>query len=322
MPNNREAEQPAQTPDKRRVFVVHGRNILARDAVFELLRAIDLYPIEWEEAIAMTGNTSPSTLTAIERAFANAQAALVILTGDDLARLGKRYLSEQDEPYEHRLTRQARPNVIFEAGMAFGNHPGRTVIVSFGKTRPISDIAGTNILYLSDSPESRQKLAGRLKNAGCAADTENKSDWLKAGDFGSAFHEPDQVSGNAQAGLTITRRRADPEEKANYKPKVWVDIRNDSGACLTIRHMGWSPTRAGISIKYGPPSMQLKIGRYWCPEKEGVEQLHVPSGETLRTWVQPAQQHDMKDLEQRCESEGKIGNLLLRVDDINVQIPV
>jgi predicted nucleotide-binding protein len=47
MPKGREAAQLAQTPDKRRVFVVHGRNILARDAVFELLRAIDLYPIEW-----------------------------------------------------------------------------------------------------------------------------------------------------------------------------------------------------------------------------------------------------------------------------------
>ncbi len=153
--------------DKRRVFVVHGRNMDARKAIFDFLPRINLDPIEWEEAVKMAGSTSASNLNAIERAFSHAQAAIIILTGDDLARLGKRYLSEHDDAYERDLTRQARPNVIFEAGMAFGLDPTRTVIVSFGKTRPISDIAGINILHLSDTPESRQKLAGRLKNAGC-----------------------------------------------------------------------------------------------------------------------------------------------------------
>src|SRR5260370_19461326 len=251
--------------DKRRVFVVHGRNMDARKAIFDFLPRINLDPIEWEEAVEMAGSTSALNLNAIERAFSHAQSAVIILPVDDLARLGKRYLSEHDDAYERNLTRQARPNGIFEAGMAFGLYTTRTVIVSFGKTRPISDIAGINILHLSDTPESRQKLAGRLKNAACDVSTDGKTDWLKAGDFASAFHgDPDQV--DKHAGLKIARRRASADETATYKPKLWVELRNDSDSCLEVKHLGSLETRAGVHIRNAFQSMQLKIGKHWCPK--------------------------------------------------------
>jgi len=49
----------SEASDKRRVFVVFGRNTAARDAMFTFLRGIDLEPIEWEQAVAMTGQRSP-----------------------------------------------------------------------------------------------------------------------------------------------------------------------------------------------------------------------------------------------------------------------
>lgn len=45
--------------DSRVVFVVHGRNCEARDALFDFLRAIALHPLEWSEAIQATGKSTP-----------------------------------------------------------------------------------------------------------------------------------------------------------------------------------------------------------------------------------------------------------------------
>ena len=108
------------------VFVVHGRNEAANNALFSFLRSIGLDPIEWEEAIALTGHGTPYPGEALEVAFSHAQAAVVLLTGDDMARLGTKFLKPSDKEYERDLTPQCRPNVLFEAGMAFGKHPERT----------------------------------------------------------------------------------------------------------------------------------------------------------------------------------------------------
>jgi hypothetical protein len=290
--------------------------------MFDFLARINLSPIEWEEAIAFTGAAAPSNFTAIERAFYNSQAAVIILTGDDLARLGKRYLEAHEELYETNLTRQARPNVIFEAGMAFGMFPARTLIVSFGKTRPFTDVAGFNILFVNDDAESRQKIAGRLKNAGCDVQTDNKVDWLSAGNFAAAQHETNSIDWTGDAKLTVIRRHASPEENATYKPKVWVDLQNDSGLCLEIRHLGWTKSRIGVCIENGFPSMQLKISTSWCPRDEGIGSLHVAASGVIRVWLQPTTAHDMNDLKRRCLLKGQIGILNLRVNGRDVEVDV
>lgn len=189
-PALRDEVPTASPPDPRKVLVVHGRNEAFRQAMFSFLRAIGLDPIEWEEAISMTGQSSPYIGQAIDAAFANARAAVVLLTGDDLACLKEEYISQHDDDTERKPTPQARPNVLFELGMAFGRKPEHTIIVEFGKTRPISDSIGRNVIRFVDTPEFRQKLAGRLLNAGCAVNTSFKSDWLTAN-----FHFPSIVLG-------------------------------------------------------------------------------------------------------------------------------
>src|SRR5881392_4039725 len=133
---------PETSVDKRKVFVVYGRNSQARIALFAFLRAIDLDPLEWEQVIAATGKPSPFIGEALEAGFSIAQAAAVILTGEDMARLGKRYLKRDDSNDEKILTSQPRANVLFEAGMALGKYPNRTVLVSMGSYRKFSDIDG------------------------------------------------------------------------------------------------------------------------------------------------------------------------------------
>jgi predicted nucleotide-binding protein len=321
--NERDVQQyQVESVDRRRVFVIHGRNLQARDAMFAFLRAIDLDPIEWEEAIEMTSEATPYVGHVLDVAFSRAQAAVVLLTGDDLARLGGRYVKTSDQDHDKRLTPQARPNVIFETGMAYGKYPERTIMVEIGNSRPFSDTVGRNTIRFLDNAVSRKKIADRLKNASCAVRTDNRSDWLTAGDFSLAFEAPDLIGVEEQAGLTVIRRESSPEGNATYKPKVWIEIRNDSSACITIRHLGWLEIPDGIRMKYAPRSMQLKIGKFWCPESDGVDHLVVPFRETIRLWVQPTEQYEMNDLKSRCGLTGKIGNLLLRVDDNEVQLPV
>ena len=151
--------------DPRKVFVVLGRNTAGNDALFSFLRAIDLDPIEWSDAVAMTRKGSPYPGDVLDVALSRGQAIIVFLTGDDMARLGTRFLKGSDQKYEHELTAQCRPNVLFEAGMAFGRHPERTIVVALGQTRPFSDTLGRHIIYLSNSPHSRHDLANRLRTA-------------------------------------------------------------------------------------------------------------------------------------------------------------
>ena len=167
---------------KSRVFVVHGRNEKIRRALFDFLRAIDLKPIEWSEAVRLTGTPSPHIGEIIDAAMLHAQAIVVLFTGDDQVRLRDEFLWINDPVYERETTPQSRPNVIFEAGLALGKYPERTILVQVGNLRPFSDIAGRHFVRLRNSSKSRQELAQRLKLAGCEVDLSG-ADWLDAGSF-------------------------------------------------------------------------------------------------------------------------------------------
>ena len=168
--------------DTRKVWVVHGRDIANRDAMFNFLRAINLDPVEWSEARRGTGRPQPYVGEVLDYAFSIAQAVVVILTPDDEARLGEQFRQDHDPPHETELTGQARPNVIFEAGMAMGRSPDRTILVEIGQLRPFSDIAGLHIVRFDDSSQMRQELAQRLEDAGCDVNL-TRTDWHTVGDF-------------------------------------------------------------------------------------------------------------------------------------------
>lgn len=164
------------------VFVVHGRDLSARDAVFAFLRSLNLRPLEWTQALKLTKKGSPYVGEILDAAFSEAAAIIVLLTPDDDAKLRNEFITPRDPKHERNLTGQARPNVLFEAGMAFGKNPNSTVLVQLGDIRPFSDVGGRHVVHLSGSPLSRQEFATKLANAGCNVDTSG-TDWLTAGDF-------------------------------------------------------------------------------------------------------------------------------------------
>lgn len=174
----------ASKADPKRVFVVHGRNLRARDEMFAFLRAVGLEPLEWNEGVIQSGKATPYVGEILDEMFRAAQAVVVLLTGDDLAKLDDRLListTENPEP----LAPQARANVIFEAGRAFASHADRTILVEMGELRPFSDVLGRHTVRLNNTAEMRQALVDRLKVAGCEVKTEGKSGWYSVGDFDS-----------------------------------------------------------------------------------------------------------------------------------------
>lgn len=201
--------------DTHNVFVVHGRNLEARDSLFRFLRSIGLRPLEWSQAIQMTGKASPFIGEILDVAFSKAKAVVVLLTPDDVAQLKEQFRSPHDPPYEAQLTGQARPNVLFEAGMAIGRDPERTIIVELGTLRPFSDIAGRHTIRLSNSSKARQEVAQRLETAGCPVDLTGR-DWHTEGDF-SIKPDADSVE-SAKQNIAVR-----PAEQIIYDSRGGID---------------------------------------------------------------------------------------------------
>jgi predicted nucleotide-binding protein len=177
------ASPPTVHEDRsKRVFVVHGRDESVRVAAFMFLRSIGLEPLEWTDIIEATGSPTPYIGEVLEKGFALAQAALVLFTPDDEARLRDEYHTPNDPDFEKSLYPQPRPNVLFEAGMAMAKFPRGTVLVQVGPIRPFSDISGIHYLRMDDSMEKREELAERLRMARCKVDL-NNTRWHTAGRF-------------------------------------------------------------------------------------------------------------------------------------------
>jgi predicted nucleotide-binding protein len=177
---DKSAERPAV------IWVVHGRNLEIRDAMFAFLRSIGLKPKEWSQAVNEaakdTGQASPYIFGTLETVLSKCPVVVVLMTPDDEARLREPYRKADDPPYESDLTGQARPNVLFEAGMAMGVLRDRTILVEIGTMRPFTDIGGMLIVRLDNSSQKRQELAERLRKLGCPVETSGY-DWHTAGNF-------------------------------------------------------------------------------------------------------------------------------------------
>jgi hypothetical protein len=310
------------TIDTRKVFVVYGRNAKARDAVFAFLHSVDLAPMEWEEVLATAKDPSPYVGDALERGFSHAQAAVVVLTGDDMARCGTRYVMAHDPVDENVLTAQPRPNVLFEAGMALGKYADRTLLVSLGAYRKFSDIDGRHILHLSNQPESRIAFADRLRKAGCAVKTENKKNWLKAGDFDGSTESADLTASQATPALKRFKREFRFASDATFKRKIWIECQNVSDHCLTLRNPRWVEIPGGIHATIRAGTFQLQIGQYWCPEKIGAAQVNVPPTDLCRLWAEPDDGIADEEIKKLCRSDRTLGTILVLANGEEISVPV
>lgn len=167
---------------RRQVFVVHGRDEHVLRSIMLFLRRLDLRPLGWGDVLQGTGESSPFLGQAVARGAEMAQAAIVILTPDDLAMLHPALRDENELSYETALAGQPRPNVLIELGMVMMAFPQRTILIEVGAVRPIADLAGRNVVRLDGSEVSLAKIVERLKGAGCQVD-DTGADWRDTSPF-------------------------------------------------------------------------------------------------------------------------------------------
>jgi hypothetical protein len=153
------------------------------------LRSIGLVPLELINARELTGKPTPFILEILKKAFSISQAIVVLMTPDDVGCLRKLFREKEEPIHEIQFTTQARQNVVFEAGLALGIHPNRTILVTLGHTRPYTDIGGLHLIKLDNTVEKRKMLADSLFKAKCIVDLSGDN-WRtkeKGGDFEGAL---------------------------------------------------------------------------------------------------------------------------------------
>lgn len=170
------------TPDKSKVFIIHGRNLKAAQEMGNFIRSLGLSPINFKDLRASMGGT-PTVAEIVERGMAEAQGVIALFTADEFAGL-RPDLRQKHDSGDDTARWQSRPNVIFEAGMAFGRDRNRVVFVLLGNPKLFTDVAGVHVLRPTNDPRGdRATLMNTLANGMKCAVTPHSTDWMSAGDL-------------------------------------------------------------------------------------------------------------------------------------------
>ena len=169
--------------NRKNVLIISGKDQKLTGDIRHFLRTIGLRPVEPQGRFPR-GVSDPHE--ALQTAINASCAIVVVLTGEDEARLLQQwYISDDDKEYELKSYPQPRLNVLFGAGFAFAKRPSRnkTILVKRGRIRLCRYFEGHRFLVeLDDSFEQRYSFIKMLRGVGCAVDL-SSNEWLDVGDF-------------------------------------------------------------------------------------------------------------------------------------------
>jgi predicted nucleotide-binding protein len=173
-------------PDPKRVFVIYGQNLPAYNEMVQFLRALHLNPKSFNDVSNELGG-SPTVLEIVRHGMEQAAVVVALFTPDEWSYL-RPELRKPSTAGDSLRRWQARPNVIFEAGLAMGIDQKRIILVKLGPdVNLFSDVHGIHFIYLNNTPEQRHLLRGRLQTAGCTPDMQS-GDFLSPGVAGDFDH--------------------------------------------------------------------------------------------------------------------------------------
>lgn len=163
------------------VFVIHGRNTKLLEELSVWLDSIGLHARGFDLIRAELGG-SPTIMEVIQKGMTEARAIIALMTPDEVSFLRPGLQSDHDSaPDKQRW--QARPNVIFEAGMAFAlAGKDRTLILVAGVAELFSDVGGINYKRLPHDSTEREILKNVLRSMKCNV-RDNDPTHHKRGDF-------------------------------------------------------------------------------------------------------------------------------------------
>lgn len=181
--------------DRKKVFIIHGRNIKAKIAIEQFLRSINLQPIDFDQLAGAQGGTA-FVGDIVRAGLEQAHGIVALFTPDEYSALRSDQRGGHERPEDIQRW-QARPNVIFEAGMAYGIAPKRTVLVTLGTDVALfSDVNGIHVARLNNTSKSRSAFYLKLVGMGCEIDKDTHA-WLdpeRAGDFEACIPALQEVS--------------------------------------------------------------------------------------------------------------------------------
>jgi len=155
------------TKETRPVFIVYGHKRPELEATKDFLDSLGVHVQDFNDVRHSDTFEGRFVGDVLDHAFAVAQAVIVILTGDDIARIRPGYAL----PAERRVRAQPqpRPNVLIEIGMALMSHQSQVILVEFPPLREASDLQGMlRVSFSGNEKEFRRQFKAQLQQKGCA----------------------------------------------------------------------------------------------------------------------------------------------------------
>jgi hypothetical protein len=158
-----EAIQDMSEP--RSVFIIHGHDLKVRDELVNFVKALGLETPSFEDHAGES--SAPVILNVVLDGIRDADLVIALFTAEEHAALYNPATGAYEGGRENESRWQARPNVIFEAGMALGLKGDRTILVTLGSyVKLLSDLAGVHYVDLTSKDAKKtlhKKLASLLE---------------------------------------------------------------------------------------------------------------------------------------------------------------
>ena len=169
--------------DGKTIFVIHGRNLEARDELGKFLSSLGLVPRFFDDVRADMDGTA-RIADVVDRGMDEAHAVIALFTPDEHCELAERLRRPGHDGPSDAKRWQARPNVLFEAGVAYGKDRSRVLFVVLGSASLFTDASDMLHFRLTNDESERAKLRRTLggTTVGCVID-ETSDAWKRIGDF-------------------------------------------------------------------------------------------------------------------------------------------